>query len=198
MKANKKRKLLNDEKANTAAAVMSVILLIVGFAVAGLLFTFTQVLGGQTYNLVEDDIDAITSYTDANHTFTADNTTWVDLGNTTLRNVVLYNSSYSDNTSDFSINTTTGYVLLVSDNASLNGTTITADYEYDDGDIRNAIKAGILSNFEAQQQIGDYLPIVALAIIITIVISLIISGIVSKFAGPGGLTLYNDKYGNVF
>ena len=59
MKANQKRKLRDDDSANTAAAVMSVILLIVGFAVAGLLFTFTQVLGGQTYNLVEDDIDAI-------------------------------------------------------------------------------------------------------------------------------------------
>jgi len=107
------RKFLKNEKANTAAAVMSVILLIVGFAVAGLLFTFTQVLGGQTYELVEDDIDAITNTT-----------------------------------------------------------------------ISDSIKAGIVSNFEAQQQIGDYMPIIALAIIITIVISLIIGGIASKFMTP--------------
>ncbi len=106
-------KLVKNRKANTAAAVMSVILLIVGFAVAGLLFTFTQVLGGQTFQLVEDDIDAISNTT-----------------------------------------------------------------------IKNAVKAGIVSNFEAQQQIGDYMPIIALAIIITIVISLIIGGIASKFMGP--------------
>ena len=93
MKANKKfRSLRENTQANTAAAVMSVILLIVGFAIAGLLFTFTQVLGGQTYQLVEDDIESIHSYTDANHTFIADNDTWVSLGNTISRQVVIYNS----------------------------------------------------------------------------------------------------------
>jgi len=127
MKSNAKfRSLKADEHANTAAAVMSVILLIVGFAVAGLLFTFTQVLGGQTYNLVEDDIDAITNVT-----------------------------------------------------------------------IKTAIKAGIVSNFEAQQQIGDYMPIIALAIIITIVISLIIGGIASKFMGPGMMGGYGGGYSGV-
>lgn len=129
MKANKFLKLRNlkqDRNAtNTAAAVMSVILLIVGFAVAGLLFTFTQVLGGQTYELVEDDIDAITNTT-----------------------------------------------------------------------IKDSIKAGIVSNFEAQQQIGDYMPIIALAIIITIVIGLIIGGIASRFMTPGMGFGYGG-YGNV-
>lgn len=128
MKANKRKKLIENKEANTAAAVMSVILLIVGFAVAGLLFTFTQVLSGQTYELVEDDIDAISNTT-----------------------------------------------------------------------IKTAIKAGIVSNFEAQQQIGDYMPIIALAIIITIVISLIIGGIASKFMGPGMMGGYGGYggYGNV-
>ena len=127
MKSNVKDKLRNlrqDNKAQTAAAVMSVILLIVGFAVAGLLFTFTQVLGGQTYELVEDDIDAITNET-----------------------------------------------------------------------IKEAIKGGIISNFEAQRQIGDYMPIIALAIIITIVIGLIIGGIASKFMGPGGMGGMGGGYG---
>lgn len=117
MKANQKfKEFVRNKNANTAAAVMSVILLIVGFAVAGLLFTFTQVLGGQTYELVEDDIDGISNET-----------------------------------------------------------------------IKNSIKAGIVSNFEAQQQIGDYMPIIALAIIITIVIGLIIGGIASRFMAPAGL-----------
>ncbi len=117
MKANKVfklRSLRGNQEANTAAAVFAVIMLIVGFAVAGLLYVFTSVLGGQTYQLVEGDIDAITNET-----------------------------------------------------------------------IKDAIKAGIVSNFEAQQQIGDYMPIMALAIIITIVISLIITGIASRFMGPG-------------
>jgi len=116
--------LIDNTQANTAAAVMSVILLIVGFAVAGLLFTFTQVLGGQTYELVEDDIDSISNTT-----------------------------------------------------------------------IKDSIKAGIVSNFEAQQQIGDYMPIIALAIIITIVISLIIGGIASRFMGPAGMMGGYGGYG---
>lgn len=125
MKANQKvKEFLKNKEANTAAAVMSVILLIVGFAVAGLLFTFTMVLGGQTFELVEDDIDAITNDT-----------------------------------------------------------------------IKDSIKAGIVSNFEAQQQIGDYMPIIALAIIITIVIGLIIGGIASRFMTPAGLGY--GGYGNV-
>lgn len=127
MKANRKIKLRSlkaNQMAQTSAAVVSVILLIVGFAVAGLLFTFTQVLGGQTYNLVESDIDAISNTT-----------------------------------------------------------------------IKNAIKAGIVSNFEAQRQIGDYMPIIALAIIITIVIGLIIGGIASRFMGPAGMGM--GGYGGV-
>ena len=116
--------MIDNTQANTAAAVMSVILLIVGFAVAGLLFTFTQVLGGQTYELVEDDIDSISNTT-----------------------------------------------------------------------IKDSIKAGIVSNFEAQQQIGDYMPIIALAIIITIVISLIIGGIASRFMGPAGMMGGYGGYG---
>lgn len=129
MKSNRKFLLKDDEaNAGTAGAIFSVIILITGFAVAGLLYTFTQVLGGQTYQLVEDDIDSIT------------------------------------NTS-----------------------------------IQNAIRGGIVSTFEAQQQIGDYLPIIALAVIITIVIGLILGGIASRFMTPVmgmGYGGYNG-YGNV-
>jgi len=53
----------------------------------------------------------------------------------------------------------------------------------------------VLSNFEAQEQIGNYMPIIALAIIITIVIGLIIGGIASRFMGSGprqGFGGYNN------
>ena len=68
----------------TPKAIVAVIILIVGFAVGGLLFTFTQVLAGQTYNIVEDDLDEITSYTVENSTdfITLLNGSWVALGNT--------------------------------------------------------------------------------------------------------------------
>ena len=184
-----------SDNSQTATAIFAVIFLIVGFAVAGLLYTFVSVISGQTFEIVEEDIAAIRSYTDTNHSFVADNTTWVDLGNTTLRHLVIYNTTgWTVNTSDFTVNTTTGLVKLSSDFAVLNGTTMQAVYQYDDGTIRSAIQGGILSNFEAQQQIADYMPIIVLAIIITIVIGLIIGGIASKFLGPGGF--YSYSYGD--
>jgi len=174
---------------DTGKAIFSVILLVIGFAIAGLMYTFTSVLSGETYNIVEADIDAITSYTDNNQTVVVYNATWVSLGNATIKDYHFYNSStFSDNTSAFSVNDTTGYIRLNEDSENkddaLNNSAIYALYMYDDGTIRDAVKTGIHSNFEAQQQIGDYMPIIALAIIITIVISLIIGGIASKFMTP--------------
>lgn len=188
-----------NNQGQTAAAIMSVIFLIAGFAVAGLLFTFTQVLGGQTYNLVESDIDEITSFTSDNETFRATNGTWVLAINNTasVRSIVILNGTdWSDVTTNFTVNTTTGRVLLtwVMDTDVLNNSICWVTYEYDDETIKNAIKAGILSNFEAQQQIGDYMPIIALAIIITIVIGLIIGGIASRFMSPQ--TREYGGYGN--
>ncbi len=185
MRKNLYRNLEGD--AQTTAAIFTVIMLIVGFAVAGLLFTFTTVLSGQTYNLVEEDLDAIASYTDVNETFVADNTSWVALGNASIKSgsLYLYNTTgYVDNTSEFDVNYTDGTVQLVGSNATLNGTTMCAVYSYDDELVKNAIKSGILSNFEAQEQIGNYTPIIVLAIIITIIIGLIIGGIASRFMGP--------------
>lgn len=42
-------------------SVAAIIMLIVGVAVSVLVITFAGALGGQTYNLVEDDIDAISN-----------------------------------------------------------------------------------------------------------------------------------------
>lgn len=174
----------------TNLAIMSVILLIVGFAVAGLLYTFTTVLSGQTYNIVEDDLDSITSYTvtDSNDTITLVNGTWNALGNSSI-SPSNYNAYVAANaTSVKSLvtwNLTDGTIFL--DNTTTwvaNGTSVYSVYTYDDGTILAAIKSGILSNFEAQQQIGDYVPIIALAIIITIIIGLIMGGIASRFMTP--------------
>jgi hypothetical protein len=50
-------------KKGQAGAVGSIITLIVGVGVATLVLVFVGSLGGQTYNLVEPDIDAITNTT---------------------------------------------------------------------------------------------------------------------------------------
>jgi hypothetical protein len=93
-------------------AVGAVIALIVGVGVATLVLIFVSTLGGQTYNLVESDIDSITT-------------------------------------------------------------------------IKDSIKNGVLSGFEALEQTGEYLPIIVLAVVIALVLALVL-GMAGTFGGMGG------------
>lgn len=92
-----------EKKGQTGMAVGNVITLIVGVGVSVLVLIFVGSLGGQTFELVEDDIDAIT------------------------------------NTS-----------------------------------VKNSVKNGIISGFEALEQTGDYLPIIVLAVVIALVLALVL------------------------
>jgi len=60
---DQKSKFLYRKKGQTAQAVGAIITLIVGVGVAVLVLIFVGALGGQTYNLVEPDIDSITNIT---------------------------------------------------------------------------------------------------------------------------------------
>jgi len=55
------------KKGQAVGAVSAIITLVMGVAVATLLLIFTGALGGQTYNLVEEDINTI-----GNHSVTAE------------------------------------------------------------------------------------------------------------------------------
>lgn len=91
------------KKGQAGGAVSSIITLIVGVGVAVMVLIFIGALGGQTYNLVESDID------------------------------------------------------------NINDTT-----------IKESVKGGITSGFEALEQTGDYLPIIVLAVVIALVLSLVL------------------------
>ena len=58
---------LYQKKGQSAGAVSNIIVLIVGIGVSVLVLIFVGSLGGQTYQLVESDIDAISNATIANH-----------------------------------------------------------------------------------------------------------------------------------
>ena len=58
---NKLEKKLFEERGQVNEAVNSIITLIVGVGVAVLVLIFVGVLGGQTFELVEDDIDSISN-----------------------------------------------------------------------------------------------------------------------------------------
>lgn len=56
------------KKGAVQAQIAGIIMLIVGVGVSALVLIFVGTLGGQTYNLVEDDIDAISNDSVKNYT----------------------------------------------------------------------------------------------------------------------------------
>jgi hypothetical protein len=176
---------------DTRDSVATIILLIIGIGVASLVLIFVGVLGGQTYNTVESDIDAIYSSADiVNESFTARNDTWVQLDHAEILNGTIGSATYtwtvlnatgSDNTSAFNLNLTLGTILLTGD-SNLNSTTCYATYTYKNYTIRTYVRQGIISSFLAIKQTGAYLPIIALAIIIVLILGLIM-GLSGRMGG---------------
>lgn len=173
---------------NTSENIGAIISLTIGISVAIMVLIFTGALGGQTWNLVEPNIEDA-GVTDINgETFTASNISWVFLDHESIVNgsVTIYNSTGSKNTSDFNINYTDGSLKLTGDN-SLNNTVCSIDYTYGDTSIRNNIKDGIISGFRALKTTGGYIPIVVLAVIVFIVLGLILG------TGKGGTIITPGK-----
>ena len=63
MQELKKELKLFEEKGQIQASIGAIITLVVGVGVAVLVLIFVGVLGGQTYQLVESDLDSITNDT---------------------------------------------------------------------------------------------------------------------------------------
>lgn len=104
------------KKGQASGAVGAIITLIVGVGVAVMVLIFIGALGGQTYNLVEADIDSI-----------------------------------------------------------------------NDSVIKDSVKNGITSGFEALEQTGDYLPIIVLAVVIALVLSLVLGFVAFGSMGNRGM-----------
>ena len=108
-----------EYEGSVESSVNGVMLLIIAMSVAAIVITFAGALGGQTYNLVEDDISAIS-----------------------------------------------------------------------DTNIRTSVQNSISSGFEGLETTADYLPIVALAIMVGIVLSVLLGA----FSGRGMSGGYGGGY----
>jgi len=103
-----------EENGYLGGEIGDVITLIIGVGIAALVLIFVATLGGSTYNLVEDDIEAIT-----------------------------------------------------------------------DGNVQASVEAASLSGFDAMETVGNYLPLIVLAIVIFIVLGLVMG----LGRGTGGTAL---------
>ena len=178
-------KSLFEERGQIEQSVNAIIILVVGVGVAVLVLIFVGVLGGQTFQLVEADIDSIANNVVTLESFTIINGTVVQLGHNFIQTGTLAIANSTGSTTqwglgNFTINFDDGSVLLnIIDQALLNSSpqnasTLIANYTWGAVEIRTSIKNGIISGFSALEQTADFLPIIVLAVVIFLVLSLVL------------------------
>jgi len=179
-----------NKKGQAAGAVGAIITLVMGVAIATLLMVFTGALGGQTYNLVEPDINEI-----GNHEETAE-TLWLNNGTTTKLlhtdvhsgTLVVYNATEGTIPSgNYTFVESTGLITYTPNDLAVGNVTYYANYTWGQEDVQDSVKNGIKSAFEANEQVGDYLPIVVLAVIVFLVLGLVV-GFSGGIMGGGSST----------
>jgi hypothetical protein len=160
--------------------VGQVIGLITGVGVAVLVLIFVGVLGGQTYQMTEANLDTIGNYTAKNVSFTPVTSTNVSLGHHDIwqdgaLKIINGTTSNTIKLTNFSISYSNGEVNLTGAGAAaLTGKALRASYHWGVKEIQTDIKDSIISGFSALKQTGDYLPLIVLAIIIFLVLGLVL------------------------
>jgi len=183
-----------NKSGQVGGSVGAVIGLIVGIGIAVLVLIFVGALGGQTYELVEDDIDALTAKV-INDSITVLNNTAVALSNddvvanslATIR-IASINDTHCASLNNYTFDLDAGTVtLLAPDVQECSGTLVNFSYTHGSLEVQNSIKSGIMSSFEALEKTGDYLPIIVLAFVISIVLFLVL-GMTGMVGGGEGRT----------
>jgi len=179
----------------TQDSVSSIIYLVVGMGVAVLVLILVGSMGGQTFQLVEDDITGIgyTAVANESHNYTSGDKAPY---NTTHAYGIIPNTLFIYSTdgpnlgqahdlSNFDINYWTGSINVSNTTNASGYMGVNIQYVWGNTSIENSVKGGITSSFEAVEQTGDYLPIIVLAVIITLVLSIVLG--FTAFGGGGGM-----------
>lgn len=173
-----------DMQANIGGAI----LLITGIAVATLVLIFSGALGGQTYNLVEPEIDTIGDDSTYTQLFThVANNTNKSLGTSPVEDFRFYNATtQAVGNASFSFNLTAGTWSLT--NNSFNDSSITVLSRYDNTTVQGYVKDAVISGFKAQKTTGTYMPLIVLAAVISLVLGMVL-GLGSKPGSGSGYAL---------
>lgn len=153
--------------------MLVVLITLVGVSVLALLFL--GILTGQTYELTEDKIEAIGANTET-ETLTVLNSTAVAMGHPDIQEstISVLNGSDAVGAGNFSYSLTTSASTVTLLNNDYNNTGLVFSYTWGRLAIRTSVKNGIISAFEGLETVGDYLPIIVLALIIFFVLALVI------------------------
>lgn len=172
-------KLYKKEGQQSSMTIGAIVTLVAGVGVAVLVLIFVGSIGGQTYNLLEDDIDDIANNVVSSESFTAllNETQQLNHGLIQSNTLTIFNAT--DGTTrglgNFTIDYDAGRLLLnaYADTVG-NNSVLAANYTWGAAEVRNSVKAGIVSSFDALEKTGDYVPLVVLAIIIALVLSIVL------------------------
>lgn len=162
-----------QRKGEFKGSIGTIITLVTGIGVAVLVLIFVGVLGGQTYELVEDDIAALLT-TVVNDSQTVLNSTAVSLANDYINNgtMTVLNSSVAVGLGNFSFDYDDGTVTLLTE--AYNNTALDFSYRYGQEEIVAAIQGGFMSGFSALESTGSYLPLIVLAVVIALILGLVL------------------------
>lgn len=163
-----------------AGTMQAVIGLVVGVGVAVLVIIFVGALSGQTYELVESDILAIGNNS-GSAAWTTLNGTAQDLGHLNVHNasIVVLNSTSGVmqpgtlTAGNWSLSAGTGEITWL--NNAYNNTAMTATFTYGNLTLQGNVRNSIAQSFEALEQVGNYMPVIVLAVVITLVLALVLS-----------------------
>ena len=164
--------------------VSNIITLIIGVGVSVMVLIFIGSLGGQTYNLVESDINAIGNNQVSLESITPTIQTPAALSHHSIQTgtLVLYNATNRIGLGNFTIDYDQGTVKSYT--SLINNTAIYANYTWGSSEIRSSVQNSVVSGFGALEQTGNYLPIIVLAVVISLVLFLILG--FTALGGRGG------------
>lgn len=193
METNERNRYTREGQLN-GTAVGGVVVLITGMGIATLVLIFVGSLGGQSYTLVEDDLNAIANHLVSGDAFTANNVTQqvLDHGFVQAATLTIQNASDQLGLGNFTIDYDTASVLLsnaVIPSKLYNGSALTANYTWGAVDVRTSIQDGIVSSFQAIEKTGDYMPIIVLAIVISLVLVLVLGATIIGGGRSSGTAL---------
>lgn len=175
-------------KDNTNKAVDSILTLVVGIGVAVMVLILVGSLGGQSYNIIDDDLETLMNQSVKNQTFTGNNLTAFSTGNTDIHanSLVIVNSSKvtMDIVGNFTVDYRAGTILLINDGQ--NGTVFNATYNHGNRSMVYSIQEGIMGGFNALETTGSYIPIIVIAVVIALILMIILGGIGGAAMKGGG------------
>ena len=171
------------KEGNMQGSINAVISLIAGVGVAVLILVFIGTLSGQTYDLVEPDLQTIGVAAGSTSDLTVLNDTAVSLTHGALQSTPLAYKAGTLITGNFTYSLEAGTATLT--DVANNNTAFNFTYTWKNETVGRSVKESMISGFQALEQTGSYLPIIVLAVVIALVLALVL-GMGSGLGGSKG------------